>query len=250
MRRTRILFFSVLVSLLLLTSCNKKGDPGPTGPAGSFLSGDLIGYCYIGNHYGPPINNSGITVTAEGSGVSASTDSAGRFVLYGLHTGTYTIAFSKSGYGTWKSQGFQFIGGGQTYFGLANIFELPNYNVTHINVSTELIGYIDFKGSISDSTSGPYVNGLLFFGNSPDVSSDPKHYISSYSFNSVSQKLNFQFDMPTYYLSNYGFNRGQTLYVIAYSENAGNPYLDLSTGRYIYPTLGTSPSNVTSFIIP
>jgi hypothetical protein len=141
--------------------------------------------------------------------------------------------------------------GGEAFFGSAYIFNLPDFNVSHITASTEFIGYIDFKGSISDSSSGSNFNGRLFFGNSPDVSSDPKHYIFSYSFNSNSQKLNFQFDMPTYYLSNYGLSRGQKLYVVAYSEaTITNSYLDISTGKNYYSDLGTSPSNVTSFIIP
>ena len=255
MKHNSLLFCFALVSLLLLTSCNKKGDPGPTGPvgpAGSFLSGDLIGYCYADNQYGPlPVDNSGITVTAEGSGVFARTDSSGRFILNNLHTGTYTISYSKSGYGTWKSQGFQFVGGGQALIGSAYIYKLPDYNVLNLKASTDSIGYLDIKGTFSKSISAYYPNYvLLFFSKSSDVSSDPNHYLFTNQFYLNSQGITFQYDLPTYYLSNQGLTRGQTLYVIAYGASNSNSYLDISTGKYVYPNISTNSSNVTSFIVP
>jgi hypothetical protein len=114
MKRLAWGFLVGIVASVMLFGC--KGADGPQGPAGTALTGTLYGkvqaYDSFGNYLG---YMSGVTVNAEGTSYSATTDSLGVFGIGGLPTGTYTLTFAKAGYGTNKITQVQFVGGGD-YF--------------------------------------------------------------------------------------------------------------------------------------
>jgi hypothetical protein len=245
--QTLVLFGFII---LFFSGCDKfKGDAGPAGPS---LSGDLIGYSYLydldGNR---ATDNSGVTVTAEGTNIVATTAADGRWVLSGLTTGTYTFAFTKAGYGTSKSVGSQFVGGGQVYYGSASLYQIPPFTVTGLSATTST-GYINITGTLSGTLPTWYRPHRLFIGTSSTVSSDPKNYVFTYygtssgSSTTLSSGINAQS-----YFNPYGIYAGQTVYIVAYAESYGSTsYIDLSSGKYYYSSINPTPSNVVSVVVP
>lgn len=67
-------------------------------------SDNISGYVSLYDEGVGKVDDSGMTVTVEGvtPAVSAVTDAKGYFILPELRYGTYTLVYSKSGYGTYK----------------------------------------------------------------------------------------------------------------------------------------------------
>ena len=247
MKRIRVLYYLVIISLLSLTSC-KNGDPGPTGPT---LTGDVIGYCYIYDVLGTNVvNHSGVLVTAEGSNKSAITDSSGRFFITGLSTGTYNIAYSKSGYGTRKTISYQFVGNGQAYLGPVGISQLPVFSITNLR-AVKSADTIKISGTLTGSL--PIGNRWirLFFGKSSGVSFNPSDYLYNIPVGAGNASTTFSTNMSAQSFYGFGSAAGQTVYIIAYSESyVIDSYIDILTGKFIFPNLNKTPSNIVSVVVP
>ena len=100
-----LLFFSICSS-----SCDKfKGDTGPAGPK---LTGNLTGYVTLYDDYGRKLpDNSTVTITVENSDKATTSDISGKWTITELATGSYTLTFSKTGFGVYKRIGLGFTGG-------------------------------------------------------------------------------------------------------------------------------------------
>ncbi len=243
----RSLAISLLLFLLaLFPGCGMEGPEGPT------MTGNLAGVSYIYDlNVVKAADNSGITVTAEGTGISAVTGADGRWVLSQLPMGTYILTASKAGYGTSKSIGYQFVGGGQSWYGEFSISELPGYRVDGLSatITTDLVS---FRGTCTaDVRTYPRIL-REFYGHSANVSSDPGTYASTIShFMGTLPMASFSIPVGISALKSRGFQSGQTVYVVFYTQSAfGNTYPDLSTNRDWFGCLNPTPSNVVSFVLP
>ena len=250
MKRFRVLYYLVFIFLLTLSAC-KKGDQGPAGPAGPSLTGDLIGYCTLYDVNGNKVTDSrGILVTVEGANRSAITDSAGRFDVTGISTGIYNISFAKGGYGTRKTISYSFVGGGSAYFGTTSIYQIPFFSI--INLASDTSGT---TVTITGSLIGSLPTGIrvirLFGGTSSNVTYNPKDYLFTLSSASPGPATTFTYNISSSTFNFYGVNSGQTIYLVAYSESiSSGSYLDIATGKTIYPNINTTPSNVITVVVP
>ncbi len=248
-------FFALFPSLLIALMPGCDSLKGPEGPPGPVLTGDLVGYAYLRNIDGrSPNDYSGITVTAEGTGVSAVTSADGRWVLSSLRTGTYTLAFSKSLYGSPKYIGFQFVGGEPTWFGSMYVYLVPMCTVTGFS-ATVSSGNVNLSGSLAGSVPVSYLSIRFFMGATASVSSDPSTYVKTVNYISYISSTTFALTVTLSSLLTSSFSSGQTVYLVAYTENAyasgsSASYPDLPTGRNWYPNLNPTPSNVVSIVVP
>jgi hypothetical protein len=113
-----------------------KGDPGPVGPQGTLLTGNLTGYVVLLDETGQrQIDYSGVTVAVQTPLRSTTTDASGRWTLSNLSTGVYTVVLSKPGFGTYKIVSFQFVGGGEVYASSQFLIQLPSFSVPAISVN-------------------------------------------------------------------------------------------------------------------
>ncbi len=216
------------------------------------MTGSLAGVSYVYDlNVVKATDNSGITVTAEGAGVSAVTGSDGRWVLSQLPMGTYTISASKAGYGTAKRIGYQFVGGGQTWFGELSIGELPGFRVTGLS-TTNTTTAVSLRGACTDDTRSYPRNLRVFCGYSANVSSDPVTYSSTFRFGLGNTPFaTFSVAIGKSELNLQGFPSGRTAYAVVYTEgNYRTDYPDMSTNRYWFGSLNPTPSNVVSFVVP
>lgn len=243
--------------VLMFTACTKDGTIGPEGPS---LSGDLVGFANLYNVAGVRLaDNSGIIVTAypdtlasPGKKYIDTTTVDGRFLLPQLSTGTYTITFSKKGYGARKLSGYQFVGGGQVSYGTTSISAISTSTVTSLSATVSaLTSYVTFNGTLSVNLPASYRYVRLFIGTSSGVSSLPVDYkfVQSTFINTTSTTFTSLVSSET--LASYGMTTGQKLYVVAYADSYnGTSYLDMATGQYFYTSLNSTPSNVVSFVAP
>ncbi len=251
-RQSIALFACLLIAFL--PGCDSL--KGPEGPAHPVLTGDVIGFAYLRDTSLVPLaDNSGITVSAEGANVSAVTDSAGRWVLSNLATGTYTLEFSKPGYGTMKMPAYRFVGGGQAWVGTMYLFRKAGYGVSGLGAYVSA-GSIFISGSLT----GPLPTGTklvrLFAGPTAAVSSDPGTYLYSSAFTVTGSTFSGLMFSSSVLISS-GFSYGQPAYLIAYGDNllaysfgGFESYLDMSTNRRWFPYLSPVPSNVVSVVLP
>lgn len=235
-----------LLSVILISAC-QKGDQGPAGPA---LEGSIHGFVYLFNENGSRLaNHGGVTVTVGAQGPSAISDSLGKWMIQGLTTGIYSMTYSKSGYGTWKEPTVQFSGGGDYYSGVISLYQLPSIAVLTFAVDTTTSGLtrLILSGTISQ-TDGQVV---VFFHTSPDVSSEPTDNIYTYATSTYNNSATFNAGVSVYQLNRAGIFSGMTLYLKAYPSSVSfSNFSDPSTGRPVYPNIGSIGSSVVSVTVP
>ncbi len=220
---------------------------GCEGPAGPNLKGDIIGYAVlIDNNDNYLKDNSEIIVSIDGTFISTITSSDGRFVLSNVNTGTYSISFSKAGYGTMKIVSYPFVGGGQAYLDHVYLCQIPTYTVTDLSAAISSSG-ITVSGKINGASS-IYRRAALFFSTSTNVSSNPQNYSSYFPIYMYNSDSAFTQNLYNIFTSN-NFHSGQTIYLIAYA-GPDIQYLDLASGKTIFPSLNPTPSNVVSVVVP
>lgn len=243
-----------LKSLLFLLTCllfayGCKGSDGAAGPTGPSLSGSLVGFAYLYDVNGiRATDNSGITVSIEGQTATATTNSAGKWVLPNLQTGIYTLVFSKAGYGTQKTIEFQFTGGGEEYVGIKSVCKLPNFFATGLSATVSSLS-ISLNGTLSGAESIGFHTTHFFVAMNSNVSSNPANYL--YSLTLTTNSLSFSSSIAVPSLNSVGITSGQTIYIVAYGETSpSSSYVDLATGRLVYPNVSSLPSNVVSVVVP
>ena len=240
--KTILALFSTLP--FFLQGCNSSTSTS--------LSGDIIGYGRLfdlnGVHSG---SDSGISVSIEGTGLKTTSVRDGRWVLSNVPAGIYTLSFSYPGYGTYNYVGFQFVGGGQLYFGTQSIYQTPLFTV--INLASKTGTAITLTGTLSGKFPNGTRNVRFFVGTSAAVSSDPSQYLYSLSTavssTSTSFSVSISPDDPA--LTKAGVVSGQTIYFIAYAEGyISTTYLDLATGRSYFANLNPTPSKAVKVVVP
>ena len=238
----------ILTFSLLLISC--KGADGPVGASGPKLKGDITGLVLLLNEDGSqPSNKSGVSITIEGTSYTATTDASGSYTIAGVETGIYSITYSKTGYGLTKNLKYQFSGGGQAFVGTTTLCQPATFSVSNLS---------NPSGSTIAITLSPAVTAIksviLFIGNNNSVSSNPQNYLTAIVFVSstfTNGVLSTSLSQSTYRSA--GLVSGNTAYIIAYGINDGSRfsgYTDFSTGRFVYTSVGATPSNVLSITVP
>src|SRR5256885_16188600 len=102
MKIQAILSFAFLVFLF--------GCKNSTPAASQEVTGELKGTVGLYNAHGMEISDrSGVLIQAEGTNFSAISDSAGNWSIHDLPSQTYSISFSKNGFGTVKNTSFPFL---------------------------------------------------------------------------------------------------------------------------------------------
>lgn len=238
----------LLVSLFLV-SCNED-------PVSGEKRGNVEGSVSLSDEFGADIaDRNGITVRFEEASKSTTTDNNGRWQMTDLPAGIYTVTVSKDGFGTYKVFGYQFVGGGTAFMELISLVAPPTYIIEELKVEAEelVTGMMVFaRGRILNATSQTPLRAVMFVGTDSAVSSDPaKHRASvrlyvSRSGTSMVFETNLISLKPQLILI-----PGKTYYFILYPDSTPTPqYLEPRSGKFIYPSLGPTPSNVIAVKIP
>jgi hypothetical protein len=250
--------FSAMTVLLLITGC--KGDTGPR------LSGSMTGFVTLVDSEGNYLfDNSGVSVSAQGTSFSTTTDSSGKWVLNGLTSGSYNFIETKPGYGMSEQQDIQFVGDNGVDLGDINghiiMAQPPKFFVAIDSIKTIYDSNLYVWFTISGDIKTFQNEYLLVMGEDSSVNaSDPSSYLYS-DIEIFDDVTNFPEEIFASDLRHSGLTSGMIVYCVAYSlahQNAmsAHPidadyssYFDVTTGRTAYTSLGV-PSKVFRVIIP
>lgn len=243
------------------------GETGATGATGPNLTGNWVGFLGLVDSKGNTASDfSGITVTVSNpstlstlslsSSKTAVTNSAGKFVIQNLETGTYTLTFSKSGYGTVTYYNQPYTGGGDIvysavpgYIVRTYLSEPGGYTITAASISSVYATglMLNMQTSLTSSSFGNIRYARIFIGTSSQVSSS--NYLATYVASTTSISGNTM--SFSCYFSN-AIPQSQ-MYAIVYPCGPGyvdgfitGYYFDPTTGKNIFTDLGT-PSAVIPF---
>ena len=248
----------LIVFGLFLISCTKE-NPVESNTTNVVIqdsttranSGSLFGFArpaLPGSNY----DCSGVKVSLEGTSFSAVTDTKGAWQIINLPFNTYIIVFAKAGFATTKIPNFKFAKDSTSVSSLY-LYQIPPWNFTNLNVEKVFSG-IELRGTLIGSlTTEDKYSMLVFLSSTPDVSSDPNKYLFTCEIRAAAYATPppDSIFIDTTELAQHGFVSGQSVYAVAYVNSvAATPYVDVATGRYVYPCLSPTPSPVVSFTVP
>ncbi len=212
------------------------------------LTGDLIGRVgAVMDEFGNlQDDRSGYLVTIEGTDPERNsiTNSAGKFIIEDLGTGTYNLIFSKPGYQTLEVFSYQFTGGNvPTYYEAPLLSQLSSTSIQTFdafvtdenNPDTSKYTMVKIEYEINPvTTSNEPRTVITYISTSDEVSSDDYVY-----------QLN---DPGLYKFSKW--TKGTKLYAVAYpAPVACNAYYDPEKNHFTNSCLG-APTDIIEFIVP
>ena len=249
MNYKKLSFASILAVLILIAGC--KGDTGPAGPA---LTGSIMGFVTLVDSAGNYLaNNSGVTIAAQGTSFSTTTDSSGKWTLNGIPTGTYVITATKPSYGMTEQQGVELVGGNNPIgIGPFTIAQPPIDSIEIDSITTLANNEINVSFTISGKYDSTHNNQFLIaIGNNTRInSSDPNSFLFASTGDIQPPPPQGNMGLQLSSLEYSGFMSGMTVYVIMYPLGLSySNYFDIPSGRNVYTSVGV-PSKVFKIIIP
>lgn len=231
---------------LLFVGC-KSGAVSPS----SFGTQKIFGDVYLFDDLNNNELREGMMVEIKGNGFTALTDSAGRYSFSNVPFGTYSITYSKEGYGTYQLDTFyhkQNVDDTPTIIPRFALGRISTTSITGLDIS--IVGDT-VKVNPFISPAGDYSNprGVRLFygtsdavaGNNYDAHSDVYRIRNSTGVIKIGKTELYAM----------GFTSGTTVFVKAYGEAfTANDYTDVATGKRVFPNLNTTTVAAKSFVLP
>jgi len=219
--------------------------------------GTLIGYANLMYQS----NDEGVKVSFNNVDRHVFSDSTGKWTIYNLPQSTYTITFSKEGYGTYKYFGYGFIGGDDEYFSFdgnidyVNLYKIPDYSIAYIDVEIDTFEYynnqyyINISGALSEHADSDN-KVFAFVGVSDNVSSEPDNYVYSQSTNiNQMDSLYSLIIFVNSSLYELGLKSDSNIFIRLYVGCYGG-YFDPEVGCWINTGLNPNSSDVVEIVLP
>ncbi len=234
-------FALALGTMLLSISTFGCKDEVTTG----ILTGDIQGVVFLRNGDVDIADRSGVTVTIGTLVFRGVSNPDGTWKIEGLPTGTYTVSFSKPGFGIYKVFSYQFVGGGMTYYPDQYLFRVATHNVTSL-AATDTAGYLRVTGRFASVPNHRYA--ILFWDTTANVSPD-RHVFHSMIYAQSDSAFTDVFG--NYIFNHYRLTTGTPVYLMGYGCGTYEPgYFDPSTRKYVFTTLSSTPSNTVRTEVP
>lgn len=239
-------FIYVFLILIGLSSCSTNEDPTPE----SVTKADITGSVNLYNEGTTPIDNSNMTVKAEGttSTFTATTDSNGDYTLSDVPFGNYTIVYEKSGFGTYKKWDIEHVNNATPILNTPSLGEISTTQITFVEANASAN---DIILSVTTSPAGSNENTRYvryFLSANSNVSNENYTYYSSGLVAQINPK---EITLSNNDLTNAGFFSDDTVFVRVYGDSFwSNEYEDPDLGRKIFPNLNMTSINSISFVIP
>ena len=235
------------ILILFITSCSSNDD-SPAAATRANISGSVNLYNESTNQM--DLSNMTVSVLGTMPLISAVTDAQGKFVLSNVPFGTYTLEYTKNGYGTYKKFGVIHGTNGQatTLTATPSLGQVSTTSITGITASTSANQVVL---SISTNPGGSAANRRYiryFLSTSQSVSATNYSYYSPVF---TSQINPFEKTILATELISAGFTSGQQVYVRAYGDSFwDNAYDSSEFNRRIFPNLNANTVPAATFIVP
>ncbi|MEP7233681.1 MAG: carboxypeptidase-like regulatory domain-containing protein [Ignavibacteriota bacterium] len=140
-----LLSFCVLVLIAVVSGCTSTNSSNPNSTTS--LNGSITGTVSLGRELGSSPNtfssSAGVTVSLDGTSLSATTDSSGFWKLDNVPSGNYDVTITKSGFGLTRNYGVAISGPGTTYIPRIYLGELPSQAPELISANVATINWTD-----------------------------------------------------------------------------------------------------------
>lgn len=242
-----ILFPLVTIASVLFFSCSKSDDETIV-PTTAAISGSVILY----DEATTLLDKSNMNVKVVGTTplIQTTTNAEGKFVLPEVPFGTYTLEYSKSGFGTFKKIGVVHGTNGQATV-ISPIPSLGQQSTTTVTDVSAAVSNNQVKLLITTNPAGNTGNRRYvryFLSTNAQVSATNYTYFSAVF---VSQINPFEKTITQTELLSAGFTSGQQVYVRAYGDSFwDNAYDDPAISKRIFPNLNGTTVAATSFVVP
>jgi len=239
----------LIVAIVLAISCKKATPASTTNTvSGTTLTGNIEGLVTLYDaastkQYGTTINTGdSITITNNSNGTiyKTVTNGAGNYFFNNIPTGTYSFTASKPGYGTTKSFGFEFVGGGTAYKNFS-LGQTPTTNVTSLNITTSGSSTL-LSGTVPTNTATTWVIIYVSIPSQTFANGTFGNYSTYYIVNLGINTTTFNYGINFTNLYNYGFASGDKAYFAAYVFSQNSGYVDPLSGLNIYTALSSTPA--------
>ena len=241
------LIISALAVVTTFTSCTKEPENE------TVFKGSITGKVRLADEFGViGTDHQGVILTTTGN-VTGNTNEGGSFLIYGLGDGLHDLELKKYGYGTFKKFAIPVTNFANTELtGIDTLGQLSTTLVTNLSaVLNPLDSSVAINCNVAPTPDATHKRGIrLFFSRNNTVSHNDYDYTPSYKWLATQSSGNLNgFSASELYAN--GFNRGDTVYVVAYGEGVfANSYIDPATFKKVYPNVNNAhPSNVVQLIL-
>ena len=243
-------FLAFCLTLVLFAACNKS-DYIPVHGGGSNGKEKIIGTVYLFDDLANAAPAYDMTVSIDGTAFTTSTDSSGKYSFKDVPAGTYNLTYSKTGYGTYRLDTFHLVYNANDTPAVVPVKALSTVSTTtvtdlFISVESDTIKIIP---TIIPAGNDTAARGVRFFY-STDESVTGSNFLSySKQFRLKTGTEAIKVAKTDFYDS--GFSPGATVYVRVYGDAIfSNDYIDLATGKRIFPNLNPTTIAAKSFVLP
>ena len=229
-------------------ACKRTTDPIPV----PIVDGDIIGAVDLYDESTTNLSNEGMII-AVGQSVPLITGVSninGEFILQDVPFGTYTLIYSKDGFGTYKifDVGHQNSGVNTVIPHTPSLGQLSSTEVSELTVE------IDGNNVVLTVTTNPGASSndpgyiRLFYDDQFNVSSVAYDQYSD----GIEIKINpFEIILTKTNLNNMGYASGTTVFAKVYGDSYfSNDYEDPTLGYRVFPNLNSVAAPPVSFVVP
>jgi hypothetical protein len=240
-----------VILILTTDACNRYDNITEVTTPNGAITGFIFPVDYMGR---PVSDKSGITVSLEGTSISAKSDQTGKWTLSNVPAGVYTISFSKSDYSTNKVVAYQFVGNGTAFIPATYIPQEPPFK-SNIDSVVFVNNDSDTLVTLSYSLSGApqnYSRALTIYMHSqPDISSVPSKFTTFTTGFMSTNSTTGSLTIPLQSLLDMGFERKKELYFRCYANSRTTyRYTDIATGRLVVSGIESNPSSARMLTLP
>ena len=242
------LYYLILILLLSLglTSCSNSED----SIIEPLTSANIIGSVNLYDEGTSQIDNSGMTITLEGTSISTTTNMQGNFTLTNVPFGTYTIIYEKAGFGIFKKFNIEHTNTGTSTIITAtpSLGQLSTTEITNLTVTsnTNNITVSVTTNPAGNSGNRRYIR--YFLSENANVSNLNYNF---YSQGLISQISPYEITLSQEDLLDAGYLSGQTVHIKVYGDSFwSNQYDDPNLQRRVFPNLNMTSASSVSFVVP